>query len=167
MLKRLGLFFVLSVVVINVVAQVATPKKMEQQTKVENVNPITNPNAADFKFEIEEHNFGNIPEGPEVKYDFIFTNTGKEPLIISDVHASCGCTTPVWPREPILPGAKSKITAVYNTKGRPGTFNKSITIKSNGKTAEKMLIIKGTVEAGNSVNSTPSKAPNIINTFPK
>ena len=166
MFKRSGLFFVFSVIIINVMAQVAAPKKMQQPT-ADSLKTYSNPNAADFKFEVEEHNFGNVPEGPEVKYDFIFTNTGKEPLVISDVHASCGCTTPVWPREPILPGAKNKITAVYNTKGRPGTFNKSIIIKSNAKTLEKMLIIKGMVEGNNNSNSTPSKAPNIINSFPK
>ena len=81
MLKRSGLFFVFSVIIINVMAQVAAPKKMQQPT-ADSLKTFSNPNAADFKFEVEEHNFGNVPEGPEVKYDFVFTNTGKEPLVI-------------------------------------------------------------------------------------
>ena len=125
-----------------------------------------NPNAADFKFENESHDFGVIPEGPQAKFDFEFTNTGKEALILTDVHASCGCTTPVWPKEPILPGTKSKITAVYNTKGRGGNFAKSITIKSNAKSGDKVITIKGSVEKA-PTNVAPEKAPNIMMEMPK
>ncbi|MFM2225342.1 MAG: hypothetical protein RJA07_1544 [Bacteroidota bacterium] len=169
MLKRSGLFFVFSVIVINVIAQVALPKKSDKvvvKTEAIKIVKAENSSLPEFKFEVEEHDFGNVKEGPEVKYDFVFTNIGKEPIVIQDVHASCGCTTPVWSREPILPGAKSKITAVYNTKGRPGMFNKSITIKSNAAIPEKMLIIKGVVES-ETTTKTIEKAPNIINEFPK
>src|SRR4051812_42817813 len=60
-----------------------------------------NPNAADFKFEKEEYNFGTIKQGDKVEYDFNFVNSGKEPLVITDAHGSCGCTVPTWPKEPI------------------------------------------------------------------
>jgi len=97
-----------------------------------------------MKFKNEEHSFGNVPEGPSVSYDFEFKNTGKEPIVLSNVQASCGCTTPTWPKEPIAPGKTSKITATFNTQGRPGGFTKTITVTSNVGT--KVLKITGTVE---------------------
>ena len=142
---------------------IPTPAKAE--VKLSPAALQINNNAADFKFVTEQHDFGTIPEGPEAKFDFEFTNVGKEPLILTDVHASCGCTTPVWSKEPILPGAKSKITAVYNTKGRGGNFTKSITIKSNAKGGDKVVIIKGVVEKAPIITS-PEKAPSVINDMP-
>lgn len=112
-----------------------------------------NPNAADFKFEKEVHDFGTIKEGVQAEYVFKFTNTGKEPLVITNVQASCGCTTPKWTKEPIKPGESGSVTAIYNSKGRPGNFNKAVTITSNAKTAQKVLFIKGNVEAENAAES--------------
>jgi hypothetical protein len=97
-----------------------------------------------MKFKNEEHSFGNMPEGPSVSYDFEFTNISKEPIVLSNVQASCGCTTPTWPKEPIAPGKSSKITATYSTQGRPGPFTKTITVTSN--VGSKVLKISGTVE---------------------
>lgn len=97
-----------------------------------------------MKFANEEHSFGNIPEGPSVSYDFEFKNISKEPIVLSNVQASCGCTTPTWPKEPIAPGKSGKITATYNTQGRPGPFTKTITVSSN--VGSKVLKITGTVE---------------------
>ncbi len=128
----------------------------------QDVTPPANPNAPDIKFETETHDFGTVPEGPQAKFDFDFTNVGKEPLILQNVQASCGCTTPEWPKEPILPGGKNKVTAIYNTQGRPGPFTKTITITSNGKTPSKQIIIKGTVQAA-PATTAPEKTPNIMN----
>jgi len=115
------------------------------------------PNAPVFKFNEETHDFGNLKEGIEASFDFVFTNTGKEPLLIQDCKASCGCTTPDWSKAPVLPGQKGKITVKYDTKGRPGSFNKSIFIASNAKSTEKRyeIIITGNVVAGGG-NSTPA-----------
>lgn len=101
----------------------------------------------DFLFEAESHDFGTVPEGTQATYEFKFTNTGKEPLIISNVQASCGCTTPKWSNEPIAPGKVGTITAAYNSSGRPGPFTKSITVTSNAKSSPKVLTINGVVEA--------------------
>lgn len=88
---------------------------------------------ATFKFQEKNdtYNFGTVKEAGEIEHVFEYTNTGGVPLIIQSVEASCGCTTPDWSREPVLPGKKGKITVKYNTKGRVGPFNKSIYIKSN------------------------------------
>jgi hypothetical protein len=95
-------------------------------------------------FSNEVHDFGTVAEGPAADYEFQFKNTGKEPLIIETVHASCGCTTPSYSKEPIAPGKSGTIKASYNTVGRPGPFTKSITVTSNAGT--KVLTIKGSVE---------------------
>jgi hypothetical protein len=91
------------------------------------------------------HDFATVAEGTQASYDFEFTNTGKAPVIISNVSASCGCTTPFWTKDPVLPGKKGKITASYNSAGRPGVFNKSITVVSNAEPSTHILTIKGTV----------------------
>lgn len=103
-----------------------------------------NPNAADFKFEEETHDYGTISHGADGTYFFKFKNVGKEPLIISNARGSCGCTVPEWPKEPIKPGGEGKIKVTYDTK-RAGNFQKTVTITSNAKDASKVLTIKGNV----------------------
>ncbi len=130
-----------------------------QQTQQQQTSQSVNPNAPEFKFEHEVWDFGEIPEGPKVKHDFWFTNVGKEPLIIQNVRASCGCTVPIWPKEPIMPGQKGKITVEYNTKGRPGPFTKAITIFSNAKTPTKVIYIKGVVVRQDQATSPDRQDP--------
>jgi hypothetical protein len=87
--------------------------------------------------------FGKIPQGRPVIHVFEITNTGKEPLLLENVQASCGCTTPEWSREPIAPGAAASIKVGYNAYAE-GQFNKTVTIfYNNGQT--KALIISGEV----------------------
>lgn len=103
------------------------------------------PEGPSFKFDKTTHKFGEIPEGPKAKHEFTFTNNGTKPIIISDVRASCGCTTPKWPKEPIKPGETGSIKVVYDTDGRPGRFTKVVTISANTDSNEK-LFIKGNVK---------------------
>jgi hypothetical protein len=98
----------------------------------------------DMAFKTDMHDFGTVQEGGDIKYEFEFKNDGKEPIIISSVTASCGCTGASGSTDPILPGKKSLIKAVYHTDGRVGAFNKAITVVSNA--GAKVLTIKGTVE---------------------
>lgn len=95
-------------------------------------------------FDQTTFDFGEITEGDIASHEFIFTNTGNQPLVLSSVKASCGCTTPSWTKEPILPGKKGHIKASYNSKNRPGGFHKSITVTSNAVPATKVVYIKGT-----------------------
>ena len=99
-----------------------------------------------IKFKAEKHDFGKIVEGTQASYSFEFTNTGKAPVVISNVQPSCGCTTPEWTREPIMPGKTGKVTASYNSAGRPGNFNKTITVVNNGEVSQIILTIQGSVE---------------------
>ncbi len=89
------------------------------------------------------HDFGKIPQGKPVYYSFEITNTGITPLKLDDVHASCGCTTPEWSRDPIAPGATARIKVGYNSAAE-GPFDKNITITYNSGQS-KLLSIKGVV----------------------
>ena len=107
--------------------------------------PKTNFNAGVFKFTEETHDYGTVIEGPLAECDFVFTNTGKEPIVISGAHGSCGCTVPTWPHEPIMPGQQSKIHVTYNTQGRQGHINKDVIINSNAVQNPMNLHITGNV----------------------
>ena len=109
-----------------------------------------------MKFDKEEHNFGTIKQGDKVEYAFEFVNTGKEPLIISEAHGSCGCTVPEWPKQPLKKGEKGTIKVTFNSAGKQGIQDKTVTITSNAADSPKVLHIKGTVEA---VVVTPESKP--------
>jgi hypothetical protein len=93
-----------------------------------------------------EHDFGTFKEeAGRQTFDFIVTNTGTEPLVIQNVVASCGCTTPEWTKQPIPAGAKGKVTAIYDPANRPGPFNKTLSVYTNTKPEVVVLAIKGEV----------------------
>lgn|SRR5689334_4184558 len=88
-------------------------------------------------FEKKTHDFGDLVQGEVVEQTFKFTNTGTEPLIITNVQVTCGCTTPKgWPRDPILPGGKGEITVAFNTAGKMNKQNKTVTVVSNASNAD-------------------------------
>lgn len=123
-------------------------------------NKAANPSQAEIVFEKETHDFGNIEFGGDGTYAFRFTNTGKEPLVISDAKGSCGCTVPKWPKEPVMKGQSNAINVSYDTK-RVGPFTKTVTINSNAKSAVKVLTIKGNVLAKEQVEDVmPLKSNN-------
>lgn len=103
---------------------------------------------AKIEFDKLSYDFGRIEEkNGNVSFTFKFTNTGQVPLVITNVVASCGCTTPVWTKQPILPGMKGEVTATYNPANRPGKFDKSITVTSNAANNPVALKITGDVVA--------------------
>lgn len=101
---------------------------------------------AELSFEVQTHDFGQIPEeGGLVTCIFPFTNTGTATLVINRAVATCGCTQPVFPRNPIAPGQSGEIKVSFNPKGRPGKFQKSVYIFANIDSGREVLTIKGTV----------------------
>lgn len=112
--------------------------------------------AAEIKFAKDLHDFGSINKGDNGTTEFTFTNSGKEPLIIANAQGSCGCTVPIWPKEPIAPGATGKIKVTYDTK-RVGAFTKTVTITSNAQTASKTITIKGVVNDVPEEETFPAK----------
>jgi len=129
--------------------------KSEKSVEVKTANAVADPAISAKAEEVaanttikftkgETHDFGTLQEGDAAEAEFEFKNTGKEPLIIQNVHPSCGCTVPSWSKEAVAPGKKGVIKASYGTKGRVGAFNKNITVTSTAGTTT--LWIKGNVE---------------------
>ena len=91
------------------------------------------------------YDFGKVADGEKVEYSFRFRNTGKNPLIVSNATASCGCTVPEKPEEPIRPGETGFIKVVFNSQGRVGPAHKTVTVTSNAYPAFPVLELKGDV----------------------
>lgn len=98
-----------------------------------------------FEFTEEEYDFGTINEGDIVDHVFTFTNSGEIPLIISSATASCGCTVPQWPKEPIPVGGSGEIKVQFNSRKKPGIQNKTVTITANTFPKISRLKIKANV----------------------
>src|ERR1051325_1332597 len=153
----LGMF--LFVAAANAQDKAATPVTTPPQSVTPAAAPA-NANAGDFKFTEMEYNFGTIKQGDVVNRDFEFTNSGKEPIIISEAHGSCGCTVPVWPKEPVAKGAKQVIKVTFNSAGKMGMQDKTVTINSNAKTNPIVLHLKGNVETPPAPPAPPTQPVN-------
>ncbi|WP_390937009.1 DUF1573 domain-containing protein [Parapedobacter soli] len=99
---------------------------------------------AEFKFDKETHDFGKIPQGKPVTHVFTFENVGAEPIIISEVKPSCGCSVAEFTKTPVKPGEKGTISVTFNAAAKQ-PFTKNFTVRSNTKTPVKTLYIKGEV----------------------
>jgi hypothetical protein len=99
-----------------------------------------------MKLSSADHDFGKFREEAGVQsFDFFVTNAGNSPLVIQNIVASCGCTTPEWTKQPIPAGGKGKITAKYDPKNRPGAFQKTLSVYTNSKPEVVVIVIKGEV----------------------
>jgi hypothetical protein len=94
----------------------------------------------------DRYNFGKIKAGKKARHVFKFKNTGKEPLIIADAHASCGCTTPSWPKEPVAPGKIAELVVEFDSSGKFGGQSKKVTIVANTNPPETYCYMEGEVE---------------------
>lgn len=118
-------------------------------------NIVNNPNTASgdesdknfpvISFITDEHDFGKVIQGEKVTYTFKFENTGTADLIITDVSANCGCTTPDFTNEPVKPGATGLIKVTFDSNSRRGFQNKAVTVVSNTQPNSKILKIKAMV----------------------
>jgi hypothetical protein len=106
---------------------------------------IVNANAPVMKFEFDSHDFGKATAGDKITYEFKFNNIGKSPLIISDAKASCGCTVPEWPKEPVMPGQGGKIKVTFDSAGKSGLQDKQITVTANTNPAQNVVHLIGEV----------------------
>lgn len=101
---------------------------------------------SELKWESEIHDFGTLAQGKPSTYEFTFTNTTKETVMITNVRPSCGCTAANYTKTAIKPGEKGMVAATYNAAA-PGAFTKSITVTTSDSTMPKSLTIKGKVDA--------------------
>ena len=141
-------------------AQESAKKKTKKAktTKVETAKPTeAKVEGASIQFENETIDYGTIAHNADGKREFVFTNTGNAPLIISNAQGSCGCTVPTKPEKPIMPGEKGVIGVKYATD-RVGQFTKTVTLTLNTKEGTKVLTIKGNV-LPDPTPATPAAAP--------
>ena len=115
-----------------------TTKPLAANQKVVTDGPV-------ITFAESKHDFGKIKEGDVVKHTFKFKNTGNQPLLVSEVRVTCGCTTPDWTKTPVAPGENGFITAQFNSTGKPGQNHKVITVVSNSVTGNVPLSFVTTV----------------------
>lgn len=96
--------------------------------------PVIKADGPILTLEKNTHDFGDIYQGDVVEHTFKFTNTGNQPLLITNIQTSCGCTTPTWPRDPILPGGKGEFKVGFNSAGKMNKQTKVLPIISNSIT---------------------------------
>ena len=129
-------------------------------TKAQSTSGNIDPSAPDIKFEKDTIDYGTIELGANGERVFTFKNTGKSPLVISEINTPCGCTKPdtTIVNKPVPPGAKEHLKIKYDTT-RMGQFTKTITINSNAKSGTVYIVIKGTVKAKQGDNASPGGSP--------
>ncbi|SFB85484.1 Protein of unknown function [Flexibacter flexilis DSM 6793] len=159
-MKKIIIFALASLLIFSGFAQTTTKKKRKSRTKTKTtttvkskkklkkvsdkkeikvaeakpaapVAPVIPPNKPYITFEQPTRDFGDIVQGEKVSHTFKFQNAGTQPLIISNVQTTCGCTVPEWPKEPIPPGNTGLISATFNSANKSGIQQKVITIYSN------------------------------------
>lgn len=166
-MKKLGLFFAFSMLMMvackndGATTESAEATPATPATPVNTATPTANPMGNNepavpagpittIAFEETEYDFGMVMEGEKVVHDYKFTNTGEEPLIISNAKGSCGCTVPDWPREPIAPGESGVIKVQFDSKNKGkvggGLQSKRVTITANTDPVNSYLTIKGKVD---------------------
>ncbi len=104
-------------------------------------------------FDKETFDFGTVAEGEVVKTTFQITNKGKSDLVITDAKATCGCTVPVWPKDPIAPGTTGNIEVSFNTNGKPNKQSKSVTLYTNTEKGTEVVKVTGMVTPKQKNNS--------------
>ena len=121
-------------------------KNQESTDSVSTVSTVDEKDLGVIVFEEDSYDFGTVKEGTVVEKVFKFKNDGKSPVILAQVSASCGCTTPTYTTEPILPGKEGEVKVVFNSAGHPGVQQKIVTVASNASNGVLTVQLKGTVE---------------------
>ena len=147
----LSLSFALAVSVASAQSKPATKPAVAD---TEQAVKVTGPN---ITFEQSKFDFGTVTEGDKVENIFRFKNNGTEPLILSNVQTTCGCTVPEWPKDPILPGKTGEIKATFDTKGKGGQQNKVVTIISNAKEGNTQVSLIGNVKPKTGAGATKAQ----------
>ncbi|GAA3924970.1 DUF1573 domain-containing protein [Hymenobacter algoricola] len=109
-----------------------------------------------IQFEEVKYDFGAIKQGDVVDHTFRFKNVGTQPLIISNIGVSCGCTTPEWTKDPVMPGKTGTISAKFNSAGKMGMQNKVLTVESNSAAGSAMVSLVGDVKDAAAASAAPN-----------
>ena len=147
-------YFAVSLIVL--LAACTSKKQNDVPDNAINTDVVNNPatasqssnpkeNVPTYQFETTEHDFGDIAQGEHVSFAFNFINSGKGDLVIRSANGSCGCTVPEYPKDPIKPGDKGVINVTFNSEGKEGLQNKTVTLIANTIPNTFVLTIKGNV----------------------
>ncbi|MFV8368342.1 DUF1573 domain-containing protein [Flavobacterium sp. LB2R40] len=139
-----------------VVLGVTTSNAQETSKKLKATNTrvaAAKVNGAGMVFVSETIDYGTVAYNSDGRREFVFTNNGNKPLIITNAQGSCGCTVPTYPKEPIAPGARGVIGVKYDTSRAGQAFTKTVTLTTNAVVPNKTLTIKGNVLAADSSKS--------------
>lgn len=143
--KTVGLLAIASLV-LTISCKDKASSKVEGSTVQETaMNEEKTGKAPVMSFTEKEFDFGTIKEGDKVEHVFTFTNTGDGDLLIVDAKGSCGCTVPVFKKEPIKPGETSTMKVTFDSTGKPGKQQKSVNITTNTASGNELLTIKAEV----------------------
>ena len=146
----LALLLVLGVTASNAQETSKVTKKIKASTAKISTQKV---DGAGMVFVTETIDYGTVAYNSDGRREFVFTNNGNKPLIITNAQGSCGCTVPTYPKEPIAPGAKGVIGVKYDTSRAGQAFTKTITLTTNAVVPSKTLTIKGNVLAAASSKS--------------
>lgn len=141
---------------------------VEQPQQIDNPNVVATgqtsgtENSAVMAFQESEYDFGTIKEGEVVEHTFMFTNTGKAPLVIESASASCGCTAPDWTKTPVAPGEQGQVKVRFDSKNKAGQQSPTVTIRANTEPNIMRISMKGTV-ASSSIPTAGADGPVRLN----
>ena len=142
---------ILLVLVLSTLAIACGKQESKSTTDITVEVPLTSDGKIDesklpkFEFASESYDFGKIKQGEKVSYSFKFKNTGTTPLIITSASASCGCTVPTYPEDPIAPGAEGIVEVVFDSNGKMGMQTKTVTLVANTIPNTKVLYLRGEI----------------------
>lgn len=145
MKNRLSLLMIAMITVMTVSCAKKEQKSMSIDVPLTTDGKVDTSQLPKFTFTNDTYDFGQIKQGEKVSYSFKFKNTGNTPLIISSASASCGCTVPSYPEEPIQPGEESRIDVVFDSNGKMGMQTKTITLVANTIPNTKVLYLRGEI----------------------
>lgn len=128
-------------------------------TNVSSVTPADPSTLGQFSFQEMEHDFGTIAEGKVIEHEFKFINEGQAPLVISNITASCGCTSPNWTKTPVKPGEEGFVKVVFNSTAKTGTQAPTVTIQANTNPNVTRLRLKGNVTPKSSAGAPSQLGP--------
>ena len=146
----LAFLLVLGVTASNAQETSKAVKKIKAKTTAASTPKV---NGAGMVFVTETIDYGTVAYNSDGRREFVFTNNGNKPLIITNVHSTCGCTVPTYPKEPIAPGAKGVIGVKYDTSRAGQAFTKTVTLTTNAVEPSRTLTIKGNVLAADATKS--------------
>ena len=146
----LAFLLVLGVTASNAQETSKAVKKIKAKTTAASTPKV---NGAGMVFVTETIDYGTVAYNSDGRREFVFTNNGNKPLIITNVQSTCGCTVPTYPKEPIAPGAKGVIGVKYDTSRAGQAFTKTVTLTTNAVEPSRTLTIKGNVLADDATKS--------------